>query len=81
MEPEIILKRVDFPAPFPPIIVTNSPSETWRFKLFSATCSSGLFLLKVLFTDFILNIISPPSYPINFHPFTYIRQGESRYYH
>ena len=45
--PAIALSRVDFPAPFPPIIVTKSPSSRWRDTPFRATFSLMVFGLNV----------------------------------
>ena len=34
--PEIALNKVDFPAPFPPMIVIKSPEFMVKFKFFKA---------------------------------------------
>ena len=48
--PAIAFRVVDFPAPFPPMIVTKSPSFKVRFKSFKACFSFTVPLLNVLFT-------------------------------
>ena len=58
--PAIAFRVVDFPAPFPPMIVTKSPSFKVRFKSFKACFSFTVPLLMFIhMTDFQHQLLPP----------------------
>ena len=62
--PATALSMVDFPAPFPPITVTKSPSSSFRFTPLRACFSLIVPGLKVLCT-FLISSIYLPSFALS----------------
>src|SRR5579859_2092257 len=57
--PAMAFSRLDLPAPFEPMTVTNSPGWTNRLSSCSATISSSVPWKKVLVSDWTCNMLRP----------------------